>query len=336
VPVTQWPGESWTTGAPAADVNSDRLGELIRSALDQPATLAVTLGFVAIHRGELVVEAYGPDTDATTTLISWSMAKSITQSLFGLLVADGLIDVDAPAPVGAWANDARRDITIRQLLQMSSGLEFVEDYVDAGVSHVIEMLFGSGASDHSAYAASFPLVHKPGAVWNYSSGTTNILARIAGNIVGGGRAGMESYLRDRLFGPLGMSSAQPKFDEAGTFVGSSFVYATARDFARYGYLYLHDGMWDGTRVLPAGWVESARRAVTAEVGADETHGYGEHWWHWRNDPSVLMASGYEMQRIIVEPARDLVVVRLGKTPAESAAAVDAWLDEVRNCFPAHA
>jgi CubicO group peptidase (beta-lactamase class C family) len=246
-----------------------------------------------------------------------------------------LIDVDAPAAVEAWAGDERRHITVRQLLQMTSGLEFVEDYVDVGVSHVIEMLFGSGADDHAAYAASFPLIHQPGTVWNYSSGTTNILARIAGDLIGGGQAGMEHYLHQRLFSPLGMSSAQPKFDAAGTFVGSSYVYATARDFARYGYLHLHDGIWNDTQLLPDGWVDAAQRPVSVPLPDDETHGYGEHWWHWRHDPTVLMASGYEMQRIIIEPARDLVLVRLGKTPAESAAGVDAWLDDVRHCFPTH-
>jgi CubicO group peptidase (beta-lactamase class C family) len=257
----------------------------------------------------------------------------MTQAVIAMLIDDGLLALDQPAPVPAWADDERRHITIRQLLQMSSGLEFVEDYVDAGVSHVIEMLFGPGVDDHAGYAASFPLIDEPGTVWSYSSGTTNILARIAGNAIGGGQAAMDAFLKDRLFGPLGMATAQPKFDTAGTFIGSSFVYACARDFARFGYLYLRDGEWAGQQLIPEAAVEFAKLPVPAVIAADEPHSYGAQWWHWRRDPAVLAACGYEVQRIIVDPRRDLVLVRLGKTPAESAPAVDAWLDRVRDCFP---
>ena len=143
---------------------------------------------------------------------------------------------------------------------MRSGLEFVEDYVDDRVSHCLEMLYGSGKDDMAAYAASLPLVHPPGTEWNYSSGTTNIVARIIGDALGDDPGAMETFLHDRLFGPVGMSTAQPKFDAAGTFIGSSFVYATARDFARFGQLYLDDGMVDDQRVLPAGWRDHARAA----------------------------------------------------------------------------
>ena len=153
-----------------------------------------------------------------------------------------------PAAVPEWlaAGDPRRAITLQQLLEMRSGLRFAEDYVDAGVSDVIEMLFGTGQHDVAAFAADFPLDHAPGTVWSYSSGTTNIVSRIVGDVVGGGEAGhARASSSERLFGPLGMASADPRFDDAGTFVGSSFLYATARDFARFGYLYLRDGVWDG-------------------------------------------------------------------------------------------
>ncbi|HEY4333681.1 MAG TPA: serine hydrolase, partial [Ilumatobacteraceae bacterium] len=260
-------------------------------------------------------EQYGPDTDASTTLISWSMAKSITQALFGLLVEDGLIDIDGPAAVPEFAGTDKSAITVRQLLAMMSGLEFVEDYVDDSISHCLDMLFGSGVNDHAAYAAALPLIHPPGTVWSYSSGTTNILARIAGDILGGEDA-TRTYLHERLFDPLGMTSAAPKFDAAGTFVGSSYVYATARDFARFGYLYLRDGWWDGHRLLPAGWVDDARAEVA--VDPDPPHfGYGAQWWTWRTEPGEIFAAhGYEGQYIIVAPDRDLVVVHLGKVPAD--------------------
>ncbi len=299
----------------------------------QPDEMGLTLAFAAVHRGRLVAEAYGPDTTAETTLISWSMAKSITHAAVGLLVGDGRLDLDAPAPVAAWADDERRAITVQHLLDMSSGLHFVEDYVDAGTSHVIEMLFGAGIDDHAAYASGFPLDHRPGTVWNYSSGTTNIIARIIGDIVGGGREGMERFLRERLLDPIGMTGAVPKFDTAGTFVGSSYVYATAQDFARLGYLYLRNGMWEGRRILPDHWAEHARTPIGAPIGDDEPHGYGAHWWRWNRGDTAFSAHGYEGQRTIVAPAQDLVVVRLGRSPSDRRSAYDAWLDRVLYCFP---
>ena len=245
-----WPRDDWDHADLSDAVDVDRLDGHIDRCVHDADEFGMTLALVVVHGGRIVRERYGPETDADTTLISWSMAKSITHALVGLLVEDGRLELSAPAPIGAWSYDERAEITLQQLLEMSSGLEFVEDYVDAGVSHVIEMLFGSGIDDHAAYASAFPLVAPPGTVWNYSSGTTNIVAKIAGDAIGGGRDGTEKYLRDRLFGPLGMTSATPKFDTAGTFVGSSYVYATARDFARFGYLYLRDGWWDGRRLLP--------------------------------------------------------------------------------------
>lgn len=331
-----WPTTEWPPGSPDDDVDANRLQRLIDDALAQPAELGLTLAVAAIHRGRLIVEAYGPDTDRDTTLISWSMAKSITHAAVGLLVGDGLIDLDAPVPVAAWADDERRHITMQQLLNMSSGLHFVEDYVDAEVSHVIEMLFGEGVDDHAGFAAALPLDHEPGTMWNYASGTTNIIARIVGDLVGGGQIGMTEFLRHRLFGPIGMTSAVPKFDTAGTFVGSSYVYATALDFARFGYLYLRNGCWGDERLFPDGWVDHARAPIHAPLPAHETHGYGAQWWLWRHSRSTFFASGYEGQRTIVSPERDLVIVRLGKSPSALSPAYDAWLDQVINCFPATA
>lgn len=284
--------------------------------LAQPPELGTTLALVVVHRGRIVAEGYEPGTNDASTLISWSTAKSVTHAVAGLLVGDGTLDVAVPAPVGIWKHrgDPRAEITLQHLLEMRSGLRFTEDYVDAGVSDVIEMLFGSGQHDVATFAASFPLDHLPGTSWSYSSGTTNIVSRVLGDLVGGGEAGMRAFLQERLFEPLGMTSADPRFDAAGTFIGSSFLYCTARDFARFAYLYLRDGVWDGQRLLPAGWVDHARAPVP--VPAEEEFGYGAHWWLWREHPGAFAAHGYEGQYLIVVPDRDLVVVRLGKTPAE--------------------
>jgi CubicO group peptidase (beta-lactamase class C family) len=293
---------------------------------------SITLAEIVVHKGEVVHETYGPDTGPDTTLISWSTGKSVTHALVGIAVRDGLLDLDAPAPVPEWAGDARSAITLRQLLHMTSGLRFVEDYVDDTISHCIDMLFGAGQADVAAYAAALPLDYEPGTVFSYSSGTTNIICRIVGEAVGGGEEGMRAFMARELFEPLGMTSADPRFDAAGTFIGSSFLYCTARDFARFGQLYLADGVWDGRRLLPKGWVDFARTPAPAPV--EEEFGYGAHWWLWDGHgfPGTFAAHGYEGQYIIVRPDRDLVVVRLGKTPTEVRPPVIEHLQELLDAW----
>jgi len=299
--------------------------QLADSLFAPEAAHGVSLALVVRQSGHTVLERYGhqPDTlfgpggpvDADTTLISWSMAKSITHAAVGILVGEGRLTLDAPAAVAEWAGTEKAAITLQHLLNMRSGLEFVEDYVDNSVSHCLEMLYGEGKDDMAAYTARQALIHAPGAFWNYSSGTTNIISRIIGNEVGGGREGMEAFLHDRLFGPIGMHSAIPKFDTAGTFIGSSYVYATARDFAAFGELYRNNGVTtDGTRLLPAGWRDHAR-AFTAH---DDQFGfdYGAHWWMWPDFAGSFACHGYEGQFTLVEPERELVIVHLGKSPTE--------------------
>jgi len=299
---------------------------LDRAFVGQPTeTLAETLAVLAVQHGEVVAERYAEGVDADTTFISWSMAKSITQALVGFAVADGRLDIHAPAAVPEWSgdDDPRRGITVDHLLRMCSGLAFREDYVDDRVSDVMAMLFGAGQGDMAAYAAGFPLEHPPGTVFNYASGTTNILARLVGDLYGG-RGGVESLLADRLLGPLGMTTATPKFDDAGTFVGSSYVYASARDFARFGELYLHEGRVGDHQVLPAEWVTYAATESAVPSGPDEQP-YGAHWWRFPPVPGSFAAQGYEGQRTLVVRDLDLVVVRLGKTPVALKPNLDAWL-----------
>ncbi len=303
----------------------------LRSAVDhllsQPKDLGVTHALLVAQGGRIITEGYGPETTADTTLISWSMAKSVTQNLFGLMVGDGLLSIDDPAPIAEWARDERANITIRDLLAMRSGLRFVEDYVDDSISHCIEMLFGAGKADVGGYAASQPLEHPIGSLFSYSSGTTNILCRIASQLLGPGPEGVGRYLNQRLFGPLGMTSAIPKFDEVGTFIGSSFLYATARDFARFGEFNRLDGVWGGRRLLPAGWVSYAR--TPTPVPETENYGYGAQWWLWPWTDSFA-AHGYEGQRIMIVPEAELVVVRLGKTPEPSNPILRAALEAIVN------
>jgi CubicO group peptidase (beta-lactamase class C family) len=318
------------------------LTPLVDALFDRPDDEGVTLALVIRQRDEVIAERYGIQPEnvfqpaieitADSTLTSWSMAKSITHAAVGILVGDGLLDIDAPAPVPEWVGSPKAAITTLQLLEMRSGLRFVEDYVDDTISHCIEMLFGDSGPSHAAYAAALRLDHEPGTFYSYSSGTTNIIARIIGDIVCGGPGGdperrrdrTEAFLHDRLFGPVGMTSAIPKFDAAGDFVGSSYVFATARDFARFGELYRHDGVTDtGDRILPEGWADHARTPVSHddESGCD----YGRHWWMWPQVPGSMACHGHEGQYLVVVPDRELVVVHLGKTDAAMAEPLRARL-----------
>lgn len=273
------------------------------------------------QRGQVVLEEYGDDVDTGTTLRSWSMAKSMLHACVGMLVDEGALTLDQPAPVPAWqadSDDPRRAITLRNLLTMRPGLAWLEEYSLDGASDVVEMLFGrdfDAVADTGGYAASKPLVEPPGTRTNYSSGTSNIVSSLVADVVGRGDD-YEAWLRRRLFDPLGMTSATPKFDDAGTWIASSYCYCTARDFARFGQLYLDDGVVDGQRILSSDWVATAH----AESGRQEGRIHTTHWWQWcgevGNPWGAINCSGYEGQYIVVVPPLDLVVVRLGQTTAE--------------------
>lgn len=333
-----YPTVEWPIGEPT-DADVERLNrELDRAfANDDPNGLGLSLAFVAVQGGRIVAERYGPETDVDTTLISWSMAKSVTQALLGVQIRRGLLSsTDIPAPVPEWSapDDPRASITVDQLVKMRSGLAWTEEYTAADNDHdgtgevplsdVLEMLFGRGHADMANFAADMAAAHPAGEEFLYSSGTSNILARLVGDVAcghGTGLTGAERtdrtrrFMFDALFDPLGMASAAPRFDDAGTFIGSSYLYATARDFARFGLLYLRDGVWDGTRLLPEGWVDAAR--TPHAQGEDSLEMYGDHWWIYPCRWGSFRASGYEGQAIVVVPGLDLVLVRLGKTPYEN-------------------
>ncbi|MEE2893544.1 MAG: serine hydrolase [Pseudomonadota bacterium] len=313
---TPWPTGSWPSADLPAAVDAAALHGLVRTLIDLPPEHGVTDAVLVVHRGALVLEAYGPEANAQRTLQSWSMAKSMLHALVGVLVLDGRIDPEARLPAPEWQadGDPRARISWRDALRMRSGLAFAEDYANAGASDVIEMLWGAGKDDVARYAADKPLEHAIGSVFNYSSGTTNILSRAIGELIGGGEAGMRAFMTERLFSPLGMLSPLPKFDSRGTWKGSSFCFCTAQDFARFALLYLRDGLWDGERLLPPGWADDARTPTHLEPDA----AYGSHWWVDHRDPTRFFASGYEGQRILIDPARDLIAMRFGRTPNERA------------------
>lgn len=232
---TPWPTVDWPTGALPARVDRARLEDhLARGMQDFDETHAV----VIVQGGRLLVERYGPEHGPEATCLSWSKAKSLTHALVGVTVGDGLLDIHDPAPVAEWRTpgDPRGAITTDQLLRMSSGLEFAEVYEPDKPSDTIEMMWGSGKASVAHYAADKPLAHPPGAFFSYSSGTTNIVCRILADMTGLRGEAFAGFMRERLFGPLGMRTPLPKFDPAGTFIGSSFCFASGRDFARFGLL----------------------------------------------------------------------------------------------------
>ncbi|MEZ5229515.1 MAG: hypothetical protein R2710_23485 [Acidimicrobiales bacterium] len=289
---------------------------------DPEAATADNLALVVIHRGRLVTEAYGPNTASDDTLISWSMGKSITQALVGLLTLDGLIDVDQPADVARWADDDRRIITTWDLLWMTSASESVEDYVDDQISHVIEMLFGAGARRRRrlrriASAPPRPRHHVQ-LLERYDQHHRCPVRAPDRRDTWSARRVLRRRCRARLPGParllrpIGMSSAIPKFDDAGTFIGSSFVYATAQDFARFGYLYLRDGVGRRTAV-PRGLgrcgPHSGRPACRRRTLVRRTLVAVAR-------RRRLACQGYEGQRIVVVLERDLVTFDSARpTPA---------------------
>ena len=289
---------------------AERLAPIAKAFVDERAYKGHPFAFVVLHRGGVVAECYDKGIGRDTKLLSWSMAKSFANALIGLMVKDSLLDIHAPMDIPEWQGDGRKAITLHDLMQMQSGLEWNEDY--GARSDVNIMLHCE--RDMGLYALSKPLEHKPGTYWQYSSGTTNIVMRYLRSRFPSEEAFI-GYMRSRLFDPLGIVRPVFEQDLSGTFVGSSYLYATARDFARFGQLYLDDGCVDSERILPKGWVDYTRRPAAAS---------GEHYgaFFWLNGngkfPDVprdmFYCDGHDGQDIFIFPSHELVVVVLGFSP----------------------
>ncbi len=299
-----------------------------------------TRAVVVVYKNRLAAEKYGPDIDRDMPLIGWSMTKSVTSALAGILAGRGDLKLEQRAPVPEWQapDDPRRNITLNHLLHMSPGLAFVEGYASTPLSDVNKMLFTQ--PDMAAFAADFPLEAKPGETFSYSSGTTNIISRIIRQCF----ASLHEYFtfpRQALFNKIGMRTAVWEPDASGTLVGSSYLYASARDWARFGLLYLNDGVWNGERILPPGWVEY----TTTPAPAAKRGQYGAHFWLNRGSPDkpenrtfpslppdLFYCSGYQGQSVVIIPSRDLVVVRLGMT-TKGGWDLEEFIGDVLKAFP---
>lgn len=352
-PVTEWPPGD-TSGR---DVDRDRLSRALDDAFSEPdpARARRTRAVIVVREGRVVAERYARDIGPETRLLGWSMTKSITSALVGILVGQGALHVSAPADVPSWqtADDPRHAITLDQLLRASSGLSWDESYESGPFrSDVIAMLYRGGRRDMASYAAAKPLAHPPDTAWRYSSGTSLIVSGIVRRALGGDADAVSRFARTALFDRIGMDTAILESDGDGTVVGSSYSWASARDWARFGLLHLRDGVWAGDRILPAGWVDYVRTPTPTSARGE----YGAHWWlnagpAGGGGPSgptggggpplpaaprdLFYASGHDGQVVAVVPSRDLIVVRLGITPGDGRYDLDAFVSEVIACFTSH-
>lgn len=282
-----------------------------------------TQAVVVVHKDRIIAERYASDVGVDTPLTGWSATKSVTNALIGILVRQGRLDVNAPAPIAAWADplDPRRVITIDQLLRMTSGLDMGQSLTSGlatAFDPTAQMIFVE--ADTAGVAERAALANAPGTVWNYTNANTQLLSRIVRERAGGSAQATHAFAHRELFDKLGMRHVTLEFDAAGTPIGASHMWAPARDWARFGLLFLHDGVVGGQRILPSGWADYS----AAPTGGSEVYGYGAGFWTNRGDGSgaryritggmpadAFMARGSNGQYVVIVPSADLVIVRLG-------------------------
>ncbi|NOT77228.1 MAG: serine hydrolase [Cyclobacteriaceae bacterium] len=305
---------------PSGNIKKDTVIAAIEVAIDKafaetdPEKPKNTLAVIVLYDGQIIGERYASGFDKNSRFMGWSMTKSLTNALLGTLIRENKLSLDQPAPVAEWQNDERKVITIKNLMQGSSGLEWNESYFLPGDFHNMFM----HSDDKGGYAASKKAEHKPDEFWEYSSGTSNILSKIIRETVGDSL--YHRYPYEKFFRKIGMNHALLEPDASGTFVGSSYGYASARDWARFGLLFLNDGMWNGERILPEGWSKfTSTPAPASPIGQ-----YGGMFWlnaGAKGDPSKSYhpglpqdeygAEGFEDEYVWIIPSKKLVIVRLG-------------------------
>lgn len=291
--------------------------------------LGETRAVLLLADGKVAAERYSDGYDSETRFISWSMAKTVTAVLVGMLVADGLLSAEAPAPVPMWqrSGDPRADVTLEHLLQMRSGLRHTEAGDPPYESSEVRMLFLDGRDDMARWAKEQPLEAVPGDIFEYSSNTTVILADIAANALTDSsdpdarRLAVANYLEERLFGPLGMTSMVAEYDASGTLIGGSLMHASARDYAKFGEFLRAGGRAPGgEQLVPSGWVEKMLTPSPASAH------YGYQIWLNRPEPNLkwphplfpdrapqnlFSLIGHMGQYVLVSPTQKLTLVRLG-------------------------
>ncbi|MDI7863769.1 beta-lactamase family protein [Rhizobiaceae bacterium n13] len=313
-PLPPAPQGIWPDGEDTGnDIDPALQAVVADTALTGPEMRAV----VVAHGGRIAAETYGAGFDKDTAMVGWSMTKTLNAVIIGRLMQEGMIGFTATDLLPEWRNDDRAGISLAALLSMEPGLAFNEDYGD--VSDVTRMLYLE--PDMAGFAASKPLVSKPGDDFNYSTGTSLILSRVWMSRFAD-PADARAYPRETLFAPIGMRSAVFEADASGTLVGGSYLYATARDWARFGLLLARDGMWNGNRLLPEDFMAALRQKNSASSGR---YSRAQSWLvppYSGGGPDkelpedTFWAQGHDGQSIAIVPSKDLVVVRMGLTPGK--------------------
>ena len=291
-----------------ANIDYEKLEKAVANAFDVNGKINKrTRSVLVIYKDKIIAEKYDTGFDKNSKILGWSMTKSITATLFGILQKQGKIDINKPAPIAEWAKDNRAKITINDLLHMNSGLKWEEDYTK--ISDVTQMLFLD--ADMTKSQVDKPLVGKPNATWNYSSGTTNLLSGILRKQFKTHQEYLDFWYSD-LIDKIGMNSMLVETDMAGNYVGSSYGWATTRDWGKFGLLYLHQGNWNGEQIFDESW---AKYVATPTNGSKAD--YGAHFWlnaggKFPDVPKdMFYCSGYQGQMVAIFPSHDLVIVRLG-------------------------
>jgi hypothetical protein len=310
-----WPVGDLVRESLPPNLNKPSLDRAVQFAFnDPPGDQVYTRAVLVVYDSQIVAERYAPEFDRHTVMLGWSVSKSLTGAMIGVLVKAGKLRVDDPAPIPEWANTEKQSILLRYLLQQTSGLDYEENY--SIPSTVTRMLFSKG--DMAGYAASLPMKDPPGTRFNYSGGNSNLLQKIIRHTVG--ETAYAAFPYTSLFHRINAYSFLLEPDASGTYIGSSYSYATARDFARFGLLYYCNGNWNGEQILPNDWVPKSIQLS----GANNKNPYGFQFWLNRYMENAVLkkelpdvpedmyyADGYGGQDIYIIPSKKLVVVRLG-------------------------
>ncbi|MBO0340968.1 MAG: serine hydrolase domain-containing protein [Allomuricauda sp.] len=288
------------------EVNMDQINKAIAMAFAEPETQK-TRTLLILYKGHLIAEKYINGFDKDTPILGWSMTKSVLATCYGILEHQGKLEMDWPAPIPEWKDDERKNITLNHLLRMQSGLAWDEDYT--GISDVTRMLFLD--SDMTQAQRNKKAIAEPTEVWNYSSGTTNLLSGILRQQFRSHQEYLD-FPYSALIDKIGMYSMVLEADIAGNYVGSSYAWASTRDWARFGQLHLDRGNWNGEQLFDSTWVD-----YISEPTANSDGTYGAHFWlnaegKYPDVPKDMFScNGFEGQHVFMIPSKDLVVVRTG-------------------------
>lgn len=325
-------------------VNREALARAVDDLFSREDT-GETRAVLVLKDGRIVAQRYGAGYHENTRFVSWSMAKTVTAVMIGMLVADGRLRLDEGVPIPAWqrSGDARGEITLRELLQMRSGLKHVENADPPYEADTVRMLVLDGRDNMAAYAEAQPLEDEPGKRWEYSSATTVILSDLAARTLTESQDPAErarvvsDYLKTRLFDPLGMKSMVPEFDASGTLIGGSLMHGTARDWARFGEFLRNRGAAQGAQLVPSNWIDfmtapsPANPGYGAQVWLNKPQPDGPPLWQGLPDSAFSM-NGHLGQFVVVDRQSGVTVVRLGKTDEDKHAPVRAAIVRIIQLF----